>query len=125
DVYKRQGLNRCSIWDCYFTGEVVGSSLLGGVVGVNEGYLTHCYCACKIQGKNKVGGLVGHQDYEKTISHSYWDIETSGVYTSAGGEGKTTSEMKRKNTYKEWDFNDVWTIKEGMSYPTLKWQYKK
>jgi len=28
-----------------------------------------------------------------------WDIETSGQTTSSGGIGKTTAEMKNKQTY--------------------------
>lgn len=34
----------------------------------------------------------------------------------------TTQEMKLKDTYNEWDFNEVWEIDEGVDYPRLQWQ---
>lgn len=49
--------------------------------------------------------------------NSYWDIETSGQATSAGGEGKTTAEMKTQSTFVDWDFNSVWQIVNNETYP--------
>jgi hypothetical protein len=55
-----------------------------------------------------------------TTTNSYWDIETSGQSTSDGGTGKTTAEMKTQSTYTNWDFVNIWAIKEGVSYPYLQ-----
>jgi len=56
-----------------------------------------------------------------TISNSYWDTETTGQPSSAGGgEGKTTEEMMKQTTYSGWDFVNIWEIDEGVSYPTLR-----
>ncbi|MCX8063671.1 MAG: hypothetical protein N3G21_00675, partial [Candidatus Hydrogenedentes bacterium] len=67
---------------------------------------------------NNVGGLVGEN--WGTVERSYWDVETSRQTISAGGEGKTTAEMKRKATYVGWDFEGVWDIEERESYPWLR-----
>jgi len=68
-----------------------------------------------------VGGLVGVNE-GGTITNSYWDIITSGQLSSAGGEGKTTTEMKQRATFENWDFVNIWAIVEAESYPYLQWQ---
>lgn len=50
---------------------------------------------------------------------SYWDVETSGTTLSAGGEGKSTSDMKLVSTYQNWDFSTLWKITEGETYPSF------
>jgi hypothetical protein len=69
-----------------------------------------------------------------TASNSFWDIETSGQATSAGGTGKTTAEMKNIATFTGamWDIvavaldhrnpAHIWNIVNGVTYPFLSWQ---
>ena len=67
---------------------------------------------------NYVSGLVG--DYSTcTVNNSFWDTTTSTWLTSARGTGKTTAQMKQQATYTGWTFPTVWTITEGISYPSL------
>jgi hypothetical protein len=68
------------------------------------------------------------------VRNSFWDIETSGQSTSAGGTGKTTAEMKNLATFAGavWDIVAVdhgetnpaytWNIVDGETYPFLGWQ---
>jgi hypothetical protein len=78
---------------------------------------------------------VGYNDNyygNSTITASFWDVETSGQTSSAGGEGKTTAEMKTLSTFTSagWDFvgetangtEDIWTICQGVNYPRFTWQ---
>ncbi|GAB2607827.1 hypothetical protein GCM10026987_02010 [Belliella aquatica] len=73
------------------------------------------------------GGLVG-DIWENAVEmeNSYWDIETSGLTTSAGGEGKTTAEMQDIRTFRGMDPDspewvaEVSTL-ENINYPTLFW----
>jgi hypothetical protein len=67
-----------------------------------------------------VGGLVGVSNYSSTSS-SYWDTQTSGQATSAGGAGKTTSQMQQQSTFIGWDFSNVWEMLPA-NYPSLRWQ---
>ena len=54
---------------------------------------------------------------------SYWDTESSGnVEGWAGVEGKTTEEMLLQGTFIDWDFNVIWFIQGGETYPYLQWQ---
>ncbi len=103
---------------CYSTGSVSGRGSVGGLVGSNGGTVSQCYSVGSVSGSWDVGGLVGRNS--GTVLGSYWDVETSGQSTSAGGEGKTTAEMKQRATYTGWDFANVWDIVEGQSYPYLR-----
>ena len=95
-------------------------NFVGGLVGVNEGTITNSYSTGSVSGNNFVGGLVGF-NIGGTTTDSYWDTETSGQSSSAGGTGKTTEEMKQKATFVNWDFDTVWGIVEAVTYPYLQW----
>ena len=72
-----------------------------------------------ITGGSFTGGLVDRAT-SSSASNSYWDTDTTGQTKSAGGVGKSTSQMKDRDTYEGWDFESVWQIDENVSYPTLK-----
>lgn len=129
------------ITDCYAEGRVAGIDGVGGIAGCNgfssswneyPGTITRCYCTCKVSGNPETtGGLLGLHILGEVTS-SFWDIETSGQDTSAGGTGKTTAEMQTATTFIEagWDFvgetdngtEDSWWIIEGQEYPHLWWE---
>jgi hypothetical protein len=109
---------------------VIGDWGVGGPVGRNLGSVSNSYSVCGVNGKSDVGGLVG-DNYEGTVSDSFWDIGTSGQSTSDGGTGKTTSEMKTMATFSsagwniiavapgERDPSYIWSIVDGVTYPFL------
>jgi hypothetical protein len=66
---------------------------------------------------------VGYNNPVGGVGTSYWDTQTSGQATSAGGTGKTTAQMKKQATFVGWDFTSVWRISENLSYPILQWQW--
>jgi hypothetical protein len=108
---------------CY-SGSVTGHMEIGGIVGYNyNGSLTACYATGLVDGNDYVGGLVGWNVFGSLIA-CFWDVNTSGWTTSAGGEGKTTAQMKDPNTFISagWDFVNIWDICEGTNYPRLQWQ---
>jgi hypothetical protein len=105
-----------TITNCYATGSVSGSSWVGGLVG-HGGTIANCYSTGSVSGSG--GGRVGGG---ATVYGSFWDVETSGLSTSAGGEGKTTAEMKDVNTYLYWGCGMAWTIDDGVDYPHLMWE---
>ncbi len=113
-----------------FVGGLVGSNYNGGVVGYNDGSISNCYSTGTVIGGSGtasydyVGGLVEYNG--GTVTGSYWNIETSGQSTSAGGTGLTTGQLKNAASYAGWDIataggsNCVWRIYEGQSYPLLR-----
>lgn len=113
------------ISNCYSKSSVSGSAYVGGLLGVAESSsATNCYSAGAVSGTvDNIGGLVGNNGLS-TITGCYWDTETSGQAVSAGGEGRTTAEMKSIDTYTGWDFTTpVWIINTyNNGYPWLDWQ---
>jgi hypothetical protein len=87
-----------------------------------------------VSSDESVGGLMAFS-HEDAVSNSFWDIETSGQATSAGGTGRTTAQMQSTATLSEagWDIMAVsgpgernpayfWNIVDGQTYPFLSWQ---
>jgi hypothetical protein len=126
------GENYGTVTECYGTGAVSGSRGVGGLVGSNTGALTHSYSTGAVSGFTYVGGFVG-RNWQGTVTGCFWDTQTSGQATSAGGTGKTTAEMQTAATFLDagWDFvgesqngtEDIWAICEGQDYPRLTWQF--
>lgn len=56
--------------------------------------------------------------FDKDVSR-----ETSGSLNPSLQEGKTTVEMMQSSTYQGWNFSEVWTIREGETYPRLRWEF--
>jgi hypothetical protein len=151
------GENNATIENCYSTSSVTQtdpnnllvlmSSGAGGLVGLNHGTIRFSYSTGVVvtsEGSEEdnlfsvilyVGGLTGlHWGGDINIEGSFWNTETSGQASSAGGVGKTTAEMQTAATFLEagWDFvdetangtDDIWWILEGQDYPRLWWESK-
>lgn len=126
------GHNNGEISECFGLATVTAgtySNNVGGLVGNNGGgNITNCYSAGQVTGGNfNVGGLVGRNFYSPdgthgTITNSYWDTTASGQESSSGGTGKITYEMTQKNTFINWDFENIWEIEKGETYPFFEWQ---
>lgn len=135
---KIGGLTGCnqkgSISNCYARGSVTGATAgatvnerVGGLTGcaTNRGIIINSYSTGAVTGNaaTSVGVLVGNVQ-TGTVSNCFWDTQTSGQSSSAGGTGKTTSEMKTTATFTDasWDFNNVWDRADGVNdgYPSLR-----
>ena len=115
------GYNGGTVVNCYSTVSVEGEEIVGALVGRNrEGIILMCYATGSVKGDIDIGGLVGENS--GAVGLSYWDIETSGLMQSAGGEGKSTTEMKSIGTYQGWGYGEGWSIDDGVDYPRLVWQ---
>lgn len=122
-----------TISNCYSKGEVTTGDLsesTGGLCGSNfRSTIDTCYSSSLVNGGNYIGGLCGN-NYQGSFYHSFWDTETSGQASSAGGTGKTTLEMQTISTFTDagWDFageslngqEDVWVM-GASGYPDLTW----
>ena len=107
------------VTNCYSTGAVSGGAYAGGLIEKNYGTVTNCYSTCAVvSGTNEAGGLIGYNT-GGTYNDCFWDTETSGQATSAGGTGKTTAQMKQEATFTNWNFTTIWAIVEDTSYPTI------
>lgn len=124
-----RNINDSLIENSYATGKVVGVNRVGGLVGQNnpdEGttaQIINSYSIGIVAGES-AGGLIGG-DFSGNVISSYWDTVRSGQATSygnAGAMGRTTEQMTQQATFTDWEFTDIWSIKEGATYPYLDWQ---
>jgi hypothetical protein len=109
----------------YSSGRVSGNKYVGGLVGCNGGSITTSYSIGQVSGEDQVGGLVG-DNHHGVATQCFYDIETSGWTTSAGGTGLTTVEMQTAQTFLDagWDFvaTWLWSIPGNQDYPRLSWE---
>lgn len=122
--------------NCYSIMDVTGSRIyIGGLIGYsNRANVTRSYAAGRVRATADnpagVGGFIGGSYEVEAADRSYWDRQTSGQTTSAGGVGamgRTTDEMSYPyavNTYQGWDFQTVWSVDEDYAvnngYPFLR-----
>lgn len=115
------------IVNCYATSSVNGNDYVGGLAGGNSNSITDCYSTGAVTapaGSANTGGLAGYNSATGIVTDSFWNTETSGQNTSAGGAGKTTAQMKQQETFTDWDFTTIWGINnsDNGGYPFLRWQ---
>ena len=118
----------------YSAASVADGSDTGGLVGSNfSGTIIASYSIGSVSDYNGVGGLVGSNFADRgTARDSYWDTQTSGQSESAGGEGRTTSELQSPTgytgIYENWNVDldedgvgdDLWDFGNASQYPTLR-----
>ena len=132
-------LHRSSVTASYATGSVSGQYRVGGLVGDSfRSTVSFSYSTGSSDGRGHVGGLIGWQS-NQIITDSYWDTESSGLASSAGGNGKLTSELKSPTEYMgiyaTWDVDlddvdedsilttgqdDPWDFGAADAYPALR-----
>jgi|GEM_PF-3368202 len=146
---KGDSVNRCSVTGSVtntssypvggLIGEVMGSvsqsyaqsavtnsdtaGYAGGLVGrISSGDISECYAAGIVSGMApESGGLVGYYASDtSSITSSYYDQDLAGTDLVGEGLPRTTLEMKAQATFVDWDFDAVWSIEEGQSYPFFK-----
>jgi hypothetical protein len=93
---------------------------IGGLAGCADynGRIINCYSSGLVfvkPGSAKFGGLVGNLGNNSTnnigwVINSYWNIQTSGQNSSAGGIGVFNSKMREMETFEYWDFFNVWQM---------------
>lgn len=102
----------CSIENCYSIANVKTeySSTVYGIGGSAE----NCYFAGTISGTdvNRVYPIA------YSYSNSYYDSEKTKISGKTGA--LTTKQMKQQASFQGWDFDNIWTIQEGVDYPKLR-----
>lgn len=116
--------DQSTISNSYSTGRVTGWADVGSLVGKTyESTIVHSYSPAEINGRaggDHRTGLIGsaNNNHFSTATNSYWVHGTGGFYSR--GIKKNYEELKQKATFNNWDFDNIWTIQEGVSYPTLR-----
>lgn len=145
------GYNRfAGISKCYSAGTVYSTYNVGGIVGffnntggTSPGYVRYCVAAnTKLWGSNWTGRIIGqynNNSYISTTNKAYSAMEIyfqgsttprDNVYDGCNstngtdnGIGVSATSLQQSASYTAmgWDFANVWTIDEGVSYPYFVW----
>lgn len=121
------------ITDCYATGDVTGQHAVGGLAGsirdvfdfTTEVRTSHA--SGQVDSAGSAGGLIGENEadapYDNVVD-SYWNIATSGMDDSEGGEGLTDEQFSNQTAYEQifdgFDFDAIWQM--GADHPQLQWE---
>lgn len=103
----------CSIENCYSIANVKTegsySSRVCGIGGSSE----NCYFAGTISGAD-----INYVYPIGSNTNSYYDSEKTKISGKPGA--LTTKQMKQQASFQGWDFDNIWTIQEGVDYPKLR-----
>lgn len=108
--------------DCMSTADVTGARQSGGFAGFVSPlvHVTRCYSKGRVAGTEMAGGFIGLNGAEEDgIQLSFWDVGTSGLTTSDGGQGLASDAMMQSISFTTWDFVSPWAIIEGITRPYL------
>jgi|GEM_PF-2581945 len=130
------GLSGDVVSNCYASGSVIteGYSLIGGLIGSAWAPVSNCVAANpavtgSLQGNlAKINRVAGLTEFDGTIASCYaldsmrinGALITNGAADNLEGLNKTVGELQKQSTYdvdQAWDFNEIWTIREGHGYP--------
>ena len=102
----------CSIKNCYSIANVkTEGSYSSSVYGI--GYSAeNCYFAGTISDTGDVYPIGVYN------TNSYYDSEKTKISGKPGA--LTTKQMKQQASFQGWDFDNIWTIQEGVDYPKLR-----
>lgn len=136
------GFGNCA--DCYSTASITGESTVGGIAGsLNIGTVTNCYNIGNINCTSDDGlrgAIVGSDGavWDKFTLKGCYYLKTASVNASLYGCGGVTSselepggtcaksaaELKKQETYEDWDFYETWRIDSQYNdgYPYLAWE---
>lgn len=79
------GTGTSSLYRCFAAGDVTGNTIVGGLVGYNDGCsIIECYASGDVQANTVIGGLAA-QNYDGAILDCYAAGDVSGDGTDYGG----------------------------------------
>lgn len=140
---------RLDIIQCATSGTVTAQNYMGGIVGQNysetsvqNSYSTEYITVIPGWSESRVYGIscTGAEKCYYAGKIVAGEARTTYIYPVAEGctgcyyntdrnayewrdnraTGLTTSEMMKQSSFQGWDFDNVWTIEEGRSYPQLR-----
>lgn len=129
--------NHSSISECRIEGTIEGNNYVTSIVGkviMGSCFISNCYSIASLAGTagNYCDGISRGGTHERCYfagrvspdvyfscggTYTYFDSTVSG---QNGDNGRSTIDMKKQSTYESWDFNNIWKITEGQTYPTLR-----
>lgn len=131
---------RSSVSQCASSGNIIAiDGNVGGIAGNNSQscYINNCYSIANVKAEGSyyytaygigysaeqcyfAGTISGDNTYPigEYYTNSYYDSEKTKISGKRGA--LTTKQMKQQASFQGWDFDNIWTIQEGVDYPKLR-----
>lgn len=134
---------RSSVSQCASSGNIIAiDGNVGGIAGNNSQscYINNCYSIANVKAEGSyyytaygigysaeqcyfagtISGTDVNQEYPIGVSKNscYYDSEKTKISGKPGA--LTTKQMKQQASFQGWDFDNIWTIQEGVDYPKLR-----
>ncbi|MBN1820757.1 MAG: T9SS type A sorting domain-containing protein [Prolixibacteraceae bacterium] len=120
------------ILNSYSTCSISGSIwvVLGGIVGLNISSTLEFNYSCSKFFNKDAGGIAGFNDSGE-IHNCFYNEEVAdvsvGIFADFNNDqlviGLSSNEMKNQVSFTSWDFESVWEITEGFSFPKIREVY--
>lgn len=120
---------RTEISNCYSRSKVTSTVVIGGLAErISRGFIKNCYVTGELKAAGPYVSISGISNDvgSASLNDLFWDLETTktniGVTFLNYDGGRTTNQMKIQNTFKNWDFVNIWAIHPQINdgYPYLK-----
>lgn len=134
---------RSSVSQCASSGNIIAiDGNVGGIAGnySQSCYINNCYSIANVKAEGSyyytaygigysaeqcyfagtISGTDVNQEYPIGVSKNscYYDSEKTKISGKPGA--LTTKQMKQQASFQGWDFDNIWTIQEGVDYPKLR-----
>ncbi len=119
------GSSEGEITNVYATGRIsTGQDSIwsGGLIGLLHGELTHGYASGFVKGGKYVGGLVGNESFSNIIGCYFLAPEYGGGPDNEVGVSLSWTAMSQPSSFKDWDFDEIWSACVGTDSPWLQWE---
>lgn len=108
----------------YNTGKVSGNYNVGGITGnTYDGTIIYCYNTGTVYGKIYASGIIGSTLYDSVTNCYYLEGTANGGIEGADAQGraevKSSAEFATQSTFKDWDFDTVWTMSSDLGRPVF------
>ena len=109
--------NNGSIKNCFVTGDLSGNNTIGGIVAYNFSTVRYSYSTVEInipevyRGNYQTGAVIGINSGD--VKYCFWDSEYHeypATLINYHYFGIPTNNFSRKNTFVNWDFENIWQI---------------
>jgi len=91
---------------------------IGGFVGINSGNIKESYSVTKIDSEIKYNCFVGEGEKD-LVEGCYYDKDLANQVEFNPATPKSTSQLKKKSTFVDWDFEKTWKL-EPNQYPSFQ-----
>ncbi|MEN7538773.1 filamentous hemagglutinin N-terminal domain-containing protein, partial [Aurantiacibacter flavus] len=108
-----------TVSNAFATGAVSSNTRAGGLIGgFGGGTVNDSYATGAVSSLSDVGGLIGLLGAGTSVNNSYWDSETTGQTTSAGGSTALTTAQFQSGSLPSGFDGSTWATGSGL-YPYL------